>query len=106
MLNDPEVVVQELTARAKKHRQLRPDDAPGPPARIPSFEPLILEEVAKAKNQAESEAIMAALQAARWNRKKAAAMLRIDYKALLYKIKKLGIDDSPVTPNQFGASSV
>jgi DNA-binding NtrC family response regulator len=33
------------------------------------------------------------LIATRWNRKQASAMLQIDYKALLYKMKKLGLDD-------------
>jgi two-component system response regulator AtoC len=40
---------------------------------------------------AESEAVLKALESTRWNRKKAAESLRIDYKALLYKMKKLGI---------------
>jgi len=37
--------------------------------------------------------IIAALNSALWNRKQAAALLKIDYKALLYKMKKLGIGD-------------
>jgi len=53
----------------------------------------ILEQVSKAKKQAEADAILAALNATHWNRKQAAAVLNIDYKALLYKIKKLGIED-------------
>lgn len=56
----------------------------------------ILERVTKAKHVAETEAILAALNSTRWNRKQAAALLRIDYKALLYKMKKLGVDDKPV----------
>ena len=36
---------------------------------------------------------MAALNSTRWNRKQAAALLKIDYKALLYKMKKLSIED-------------
>jgi two-component system response regulator AtoC len=54
----------------------------------------ILEQVTKAKHQAESEAILAALNSTRWNRKQAAGLLKIDYKALLYKMKKLGLDDN------------
>src|SRR5579863_3627384 len=57
----------------------------------------ILEQVTKAKQQAETEAILAALNSTRWNRKQAAALLKIDYKALLYKMKKLGVDDKPVS---------
>ena len=55
----------------------------------------ILEQVTKVKLQAETDAIMAALHSTRWNRKRAATLLNIDYKALLYKMKKLGIDDKP-----------
>src|SRR5579863_6275300 len=57
----------------------------------------ILEQVTKAKQQAETEAILAALNSTRWNRKQAATLLKIDYKALLYKMKKLGVDDKPVS---------
>ncbi len=55
-----------------------------------------MEQVTKAKQQAETEAILAALNSTRWNRKQAAALLKIDYKALLYKMKKLGVEDKPV----------
>ena len=47
----------------------------------------------KAKEQAEADAILTALNATHWNRKQAAAALKIDYKAFLYKMKKLAIDD-------------
>ena len=56
----------------------------------------ILEQVTKAKQQAETEAILAALNSTRWNRKQAATLLKIDYKALLYKMKKLGVEDKPL----------
>lgn len=56
----------------------------------------ILEQVKKAKQQAESEAILTALSSTRWNRKHAAALLKIDYKRLLYKMKKLGLEDDSV----------
>ena len=56
----------------------------------------ILEQVRKAKQQAESEAILTALTSTRWNRKHAAALLKIDYKRLLYKMKKLGLEDDPM----------
>jgi two-component system response regulator AtoC len=74
-----------------------PHRAPAAPA-VPSSP--ILEQVTKAKLQAETDAIMAALSATRWNRKGAATLLNIDYKALLYKMKKLGLDDKavPVAP--------
>lgn len=53
----------------------------------------ILDRVTMAKEQAEAEAILEVLKATRWNRKEAAALLNIEYKALLYKMKKLSIED-------------
>lgn len=46
----------------------------------------------QARKAAETDVIMKALYSTQWNRKRAAALLEIDYKALLYKMKKLGID--------------
>jgi two-component system response regulator AtoC len=51
----------------------------------------------KAKDQAETDVILAALNSTRWNRKQAAEQLKIDYKALLYKMKKLGVEDRPIS---------
>jgi transcriptional regulator with PAS, ATPase and Fis domain len=52
-----------------------------------------LERVTKTSRQAETEALLAALNSTRWHRKHAAVILKIGYKSLLYKMKKLGIDD-------------
>ena len=46
----------------------------------------------QARKAAESEVIMKALYSTQWNRKRAASLLGVDYKALLYKMKKLGIE--------------
>jgi two-component system response regulator AtoC len=45
-----------------------------------------------AKGDAEVQAIIRALQQANWNRKRAAALLEISYKALLYKIREYEIE--------------
>jgi transcriptional regulator with PAS, ATPase and Fis domain len=47
-----------------------------------------------AKDEAEAEAIAKALEGTNWNRKQAAALLKISYKALLYKIRQYGIAQS------------
>jgi transcriptional regulator with PAS, ATPase and Fis domain len=44
-----------------------------------------------AKDEAEGEAIRQALEQTNWNRKRAATLLQISYKALLYKIRQYGI---------------
>ena len=58
------------------------------PASAPFFD-----QVTRATSLAEAEAILATLIATRWNRKRAAALLKIPYKALLYKMKKFGIGE-------------
>jgi len=53
-----------------------------------------LKEVAKiAQRKAEREMIERVLQQTRWNRRKAAQILDISYKALLYKIKECGLNE-------------
>ena len=44
-----------------------------------------------AKDEAEGEAIRQALEQTNWNRKQAAELLQVSYKALLYKIRQYGI---------------
>jgi two-component system response regulator AtoC len=52
-----------------------------------------LKEVAKiAQRSAEKELIEKVLGQTRWNRRKAAQILDISYKALLYKIKDCGLN--------------
>jgi two-component system response regulator AtoC len=55
-----------------------------------------LEQVEIAKKEAESQLILQALRSANWNRRKAAAELKIDYRALLYKIKRLSIEEQSI----------
>jgi DNA-binding NtrC family response regulator len=47
-----------------------------------------------AKDGAEAEAIAKALEETNWNRKQAAILLKISYKALLYKIRQYGIAEA------------
>lgn len=107
IFQDPAMLARDLQARIKSQQQAVAPAAPtavvipittAPAAateqstgdRVP-----VLEEVNKANRRAEAEAILNALNATRWNRKEASALLHIDYKALLYKMKKLGIDQQP-----------
>jgi len=47
-----------------------------------------------AKDEAEAQAITRALEQTNWNRKQAAVILQISYKALLYKIRQYGLAES------------
>lgn len=48
----------------------------------------------EASRLAERELILKVLARTRWNRKRAAQELKISYKALLYKLKQIGLEDS------------
>ena len=76
-------------------RGLRPVAAPGRPATEvrPSLDtPISLKDIARqAARDAERVAIKEVLDRVRWNRAKAARLLQISYKALLYKIVQCGL---------------
>jgi DNA-binding NtrC family response regulator len=93
VLRDPSVIVRELYAKsAKGALRSAPPALPEAAGSAAAPEP-ILEQVTRAKHQAEAEAILAALHSTRWNRKRAATLLKIDYKALLYRMRKLNVRD-------------
>src|SRR5262249_13640853 len=98
ILRDAAMLVRELNGKSSRRASIAAPVINEVPLSTPPPTPAagpILEQVTKAKLQAETDAILAALNSTRWNRKRAAALLDIDYKALLYKMKKLGLDDKP-----------
>jgi two-component system response regulator AtoC len=106
IFRDSAAVARELTIKATRTLSTVAAGAelhPHPMQSIGRDQP-ILEQVGKAKLQAETEAILAALTSTRWNRKQAAHLLEIDYKALLYKMKKLRIEGKPVAASMVSAS--
>jgi two-component system response regulator AtoC len=97
-IRDAEAVAEDLRLRTQRRSQpAAPASQPPQPHELAaSSHAPTLENVTEARRQAEIDAILAALNRTRWNRKQAATALRVDYKALLYKMKKLGIDRKPV----------
>ena len=69
---------------------------PSPPAVVPAAPAVLngsLKDIARhAAREAERELIFRTLQQTRWNRREAAEILGISYKALLYKIKEAELD--------------
>ncbi len=59
--------------------------------------PSLKEAARAASRQAERELILKTLMRTRWNRKRAALELQISYKALLYKLKQIGMDEPGVS---------
>ncbi len=95
VLRQPRIIIDELRSLASGEEETTSavGELSGDPARGAS----ILERVQQSKQKEETEAIMAALATAHWNRKHAAQLLNLDYKAFLYKMKKLGIESKPAT---------
>ena len=81
----------ESDALAGGRRQIESADSALPVGMEQSAESPMLERVDQAKKSAEASVILSALNKTRWNRRQAADLLQIDYKALLYKMKKLQI---------------
>jgi two-component system response regulator AtoC len=93
VFGDEAAIIGELNPEAKKREsyQKRNHQAYGPIAPV-----LSLKEVSRrAVKQAEREAILNALRQTNWNRKKAAKLLRISYKAILNKIKECDLARTP-----------
>jgi DNA-binding NtrC family response regulator len=76
--------------------ELRPDkNCYGVPrlTLVPPVDDTGLKSLARSvKKEAEAEAISHALEQTKWHRQKAATMLRISYRALLYKIKQYQLE--------------
>jgi two-component system, NtrC family, response regulator AtoC len=88
ILGDEALILSELQANSissatpEEAPQSTPQDGP------PDLKSL----VRNLKGEAEREAISRALQQTKWNRKEAARLLNISYKALLYKIQRYKLD--------------
>ena len=86
VLNDP-FLTQTLLPRAKSD-----DDGNGAPKQLEA-QALSLKQIAReAALAAERVAMSRVLEQTRWNRVKAAKLLKISYRALLYKIKDVGLE--------------
>jgi DNA-binding NtrC family response regulator len=79
--------------------ELETKDDMAPP--LPPVLPLLSERppglkslVRSLKDEAEMQAIRQALEQTKWNRKKAASILNISYKAILYKIRQYGLNNA------------
>jgi DNA-binding NtrC family response regulator len=75
--------------------QVAPMLEPGAAAPAASSAMVSLKQAARAASrQAERELILKTLARTRWNRKRAAIELQISYKALLYKLKQIGMEEA------------
>jgi two-component system, NtrC family, response regulator AtoC len=87
ILEDDEGSLRELVEMSASRQRTSPREETSPP-REQGLKAL----VRGLKDEAEMEAIAAALEKTRWCRKDAAKMLGISYKALLYKMRQFNLD--------------
>ncbi len=102
VLGDENLAVAELEPKPDGGGGLTSD-----PSRMPGSESNGgLKSLARsAKDEAEAEAIARALNETNWNRKQAAALLKISYKALLYKIRQYGIAQTTRSAHRLSAGA-
>ena len=89
ILGDEKLAIAELEQQDDGETQTVP--TPGEVSEKPGDLKSLVRNV---KDEAEVHAIRRALEQTNWNRKRAAADLNISYKALLYKIRQYGLDQS------------
>ena len=83
VLGDEDLAISELQSSPRGNHELKPSPAAAAP------DAAGLKSLARSvKNEVEAAAIAHALEQTNWHRQKAAVILRISYKALLYKIKQ------------------
>jgi two-component system, NtrC family, response regulator AtoC len=101
VLQTEALVQQEIALRSEKPWTPKPEG--GPPVAAPVHPVLStpeaemgLKDIARrAAMAAEKAVIKEVLEKVRWNRAEAARLLKISYKAMLYKIRQVGLDDRP-----------
>jgi two-component system response regulator AtoC len=99
---DPAIIERELTRRMGSRRtSFAAAQEPGVLMATPlkkASGPTI-ETLRHNRNAEEAHVIVSVLESTRWNRKQAARQLGMDYKALLYRMKRLGIDGTRESPS-------
>ena len=91
-LGDEQLAIGDL-ANGDASKAVMPATAPLPGNGNSHIQPL-KEAAREASRNAERQIILKQLERTHWNRKRTARELQISYKALLYKLKQLGLDDS------------
>ena len=110
VFRNPDVMAAELLMRGQNRQPPSPVVAPVALQLVNGTSvPPSLAKIGVVQRQLEIETILKALDKTRWNRRQASALLGVDYKALLYKMKKLGLEDEdspgPSRQNRRGVQS-
>jgi len=104
--NNQQMVIQELLTRQGQAQQLRLPEGWQSSSPVVAVAEIGLKEIGKrAAREAERQAIQQVLYQTSWNRSKAAQILKISYKALLYKMQDCGLDPQGTEPEDRGPVS-
>jgi len=104
VLQTEALVQQEIALRSEKPWTPKAEGPTPPPAAVAGSQSapataeaeMGLKDIARrAAMAAEKAVIKEVLEKVRWNRAEAARLLKISYKAMLYKIRQVGLDDRP-----------
>ena len=91
-LGDEQLAVHDLAAGSTS----KTTEIVSAPAKVPQYDQVpvrsLKEAAREASRHAERSLILSQLERTHWNRKRTARELQISYKALLYKLKQLGLD--------------
>src|SRR6267142_527737 len=94
ILGDETLAIAELNPKNDVNGGRQLDPAAKPPGPVETSGGGLKSLARGAKDEAEAAAIAQALEQTNWNRKQAAILLKISYKALLYKIRQYGIAEA------------
>jgi len=110
VFRDPEAILQSLYGRSQQNSDSRSksgdfsseESSNVVELRSDQRKPVLLGAEAldafkRTRDSEETDFILRVLDSTRWNRKKAAVLLNMEYKTLLYRMKKLGIDGERAT---------
>jgi len=90
---DPAIIERELARRTQSRRTISSTaHESGVLSGKASVQKPTIETLRHNRDVEEAQVILTVLESTRWNRKQAARQLGMDYKALLYRMKRLGID--------------
>ena len=92
---DPAVLERELGRRIRESQRRMGVRAESPSEpRAAASDPNLpsIKTLRQGRDHEEAQVILSVLNSTKWNRKQAARLLDMDYKALLYRMKRLGID--------------
>jgi DNA-binding NtrC family response regulator len=104
VMGQEELILEELANQAldSKGKETAGQNRPGPSAAMYGG---LKGLVRSLKDEAEAREIARTLERVHWNRRRAAAQLRISYKALLYKIKQHGLAPAAAPEVRLGAAN-